>query len=190
MKLENLKTNYLAKNIIYYDVLDSTQELAREISKNNLPNGTIVIAKNQTNGKGTHGRRWESKDGKNATFTLILYPHCNIKKIENISIKIAETICKAMYEDYGVNLEIKAPNDIMLKGKKIGGILTQINTIGETVNELFIGIGFNVNQIKFSKELQGKATSLIINNISIKVTDIICTICNALEKELEILIEK
>lgn len=190
MKLENLKTTYLARNVIYYDKLDSTQDFAKKISKNNLPNGTIIITKNQTKGKGTHGRVWESTDGKNVTFTLILYPHCNIRKLNGISIKIAKSICKAMEKNYKIFLQIKKPNDIMLEGKKIGGILTEINTIGETVNELFIGIGFNVNQIEFSEELQNKATSLIINNFNIKITDIICTICNNLEKELEILIEK
>lgn len=85
-----------------------------------------------------------------------------------------------------IDLEIKPPNDLMLKGKKIGGILTEINTRGETVKELYIGIGFNVNQTKFSEELQNKVTSLKMNNIEgIKVEDVICKICNELEREVQ-----
>lgn len=187
MKLEKLHTKYIARNIKYYNILASTQTEAKNLAQGNIENGTIVITENQISGKGTHGRTWESAKGQNATFTIILYPECNIKKLENITTEIANSICFAIKKLYNINLEIKKPNDLILNGKKIGGILTEINTIGEVVKELFIGIGFNVKQTEFSSELKNKATSLHLNNVkNANVEDVVCEICN----ELEILIEK
>lgn len=187
MKLENLKTKFIARNMVYYKNIDSTQKEAKKLAKNKILNGTIIITENQTEGKGTHGRTWESNPFENATFTIILYPECNIKNLENITTQIANSICLAIKELYNIELEIKKPNDLIINGKKIGGILTEIDTIGEIVKELFIGIGFNVKQTRFSKELENSATSLYLNNVkNANVEDVICAICN----NLEILIEK
>ena len=187
IKLENLKTKFIARNIAFYKELDSTQKQAKKLANENIKNGTIVITENQTHGIGTHGRTWQSNPAENATFTIILYPNCNIKNLENITTQIAQSICMAIKALYNIDLEIKKPNDLILNGKKIGGILTEIDTIGENVNELFIGIGFNVNQTEFNEELQNTATSLHLNNVkNAKVQDVICEICN----KLEILIER
>ena len=75
---------------------------------------------------GTHGRSWLSEEGKNITFTLILYPKCSIDKLESLTIDIGKCMLDAIYKEYGCKLELKMPNDIMHNGKKIGGILTQI----------------------------------------------------------------
>ena len=91
-----------------------------------------------------------------------MYPNCDIKNLENITIVIANSIVKTIRELYGYELEIKKPNDLMLNGKKIGGILTEITTRGEVVETLLIGIGFNVNQKEMPEELQNIATSLAI----------------------------
>lgn len=125
--------------------------------------------------------------GENITFTLILYPECNIKKLDNITIKIANAICKAIKNLCNIDLEIKEPNDLIINKKKIGGILTEINTMGEIVDTLFIGIGFNVKQTIFGENITNKATSLYLNNVKdIEIEDVICAICN----ELETIIEK
>lgn len=165
MNLEKIKTAntiYLGKEIIYKEEIQSTQELAKELVKNNAKNGSLIITDSQTKGKGTKGRLWETTKGKNITMTIILKPNLKIQKLEGLTLKIAESIKQAIQELYGYNLTIKIPNDLLLNGKKICGILTQTATIGNKVNYILIGIGFDVNEENFSKELQQIATSLKI----------------------------
>lgn len=154
-----LTTQYIARNIEEYDTLESTQVKAKELV-GMVPNGTMILANYQTKGIGTHDRTWCSTENANITFTLILYPNCNIEKLEGITIRIAECIKKTLKELYDIEVKIKKPNDIILNGKKLAGILTQTSTIEEKVQYLLIGIGLNVNQEIFSDELEEIATSL------------------------------
>ena len=124
-----LKREIIGKKIIFYDEINSTQTEAKKLADNGSENGTMVLADYQIDGIGTHGRKWYSKKGDNISFTLILYPKCSIKKLENITIDIAECMTNAIYEVCSKKLDIKKPNDIVYNKKKIGGILTQIITI-------------------------------------------------------------
>ena len=120
----------------------------------------MIIAETQTNGIGTKGRAWYTGESKNIAMTIILKPNCPISTLEGLTVKIAECMQKTIRELYQINLEIKEPNDLMLNGKKICGILTEINTISERINYLLISLGFNVNEDVFSKETENLATSL------------------------------
>lgn len=155
-----LKTQIIAKEIFFFDRLESTQIKARELAEEKVANGSIVITDNQTNGIGTHDRKWYSMEGRNITFTLIIYPTCDIKDLDGITIDIAKCMTQAIYEECGHNMEIKYPNDIICNGKKLGGILTQIVTSGKKIRYLLIGIGINVNEKEFPSELRSIATSL------------------------------
>ncbi len=160
-KIKKANTKVLGKEIVYYDVLDSTQkEAKRKIRTNDITNGTIIITNYQTEGIGTKGRSWYTNSNDNITLTIVLYPNCNISKLDGLTIKIAQAIKNAIKKLYGILLEIKAPNDLLLNGKKISGILTQSSTYKGNVKYLLIGIGFNVNQTKFEKEIKSLATSL------------------------------
>lgn len=158
-KIKMAKTEYLGKNIVFYEQIESTQDKAKELV-NKVPNGTIVITDEQTSGKGTKGRVWYNEKEKNIAMTIILKPNCNISKLEGFTLKIAELLKETIYELYECNLEIKKPNDLMLNNKKICGILTESVTQKEIVKVVYIGIGFNVNTTEFSKEIEGIATSL------------------------------
>lgn len=92
--------------------------------------------------------------------TIILQPKCKIDDLKNLTIEIANCMQKIIYDLFEIRLDIKEPNDLILKGKKISGILTEINTIGEKINYLLISVGFNVNEENFSDELKDIATSL------------------------------
>ena len=142
MLLKNLKTNFLGKNAIYYKQIDSTQNRIWKLLKNeNTPNGTLVIADIQTKGIGTHDRIWYTDEENNIAFSFLIKMDCNIKKIEGITIKIAQIILDIFRNLYHIELQIKAPNDIVYNGKKLGGILTQTKVIGENVKYLVVGIG-------------------------------------------------
>ena len=92
--------------------------------------------------------------------TIILQPKCKITDLKNLTIEIANCMQKTIYDLFEIRLDIKEPNDLILNGKKISGILTEINTIGEKINYLLISIGFNVNEEFFSDDLKDIATSL------------------------------
>ena len=92
--------------------------------------------------------------------TIILKPKCKITDLKNLTIEIANCMQKTIYDLFEIRLDIKEPNDLILNGKKISGILTEINTIGEKINYLLISIGFNVNEEDFSYDLKDIATSL------------------------------
>ena len=92
--------------------------------------------------------------------TIILQPKCKITDLKNLTIEIANCMQKTIYDLFEIRLDIKEPNDLILNGKKISGILTEINTIGEKINYLLISIGFNVNEEFFLDDLKDIATSL------------------------------
>lgn len=157
MNLEKIKkanTTYIGKEIIYKEEMESTQELAKEISKEDTKNGTIVITDNQTKGKGTKDRKWFVSKGKNITMTIILKPNITVEKLEGFTLKIAECIKEAIKELYNYNLYIKKPNDLLLNNKKICGILTQTASVGNNIKYILIGIGFDTNEEIFNEELR------------------------------------
>lgn len=157
--LKKLDTKFLGKQLIILEEIDSTQSYIKERA-DELPNGLVVIAKNQTAGKGTNGRVWYTESDKNLTFSFILKPNCDIKKIEHLTVLIAEMIVATIKEMYGYDLKIKHPNDIILNNKKMGGILTESVINKDKVKQIVVGIGLDINQEKFDKELEWIATSL------------------------------
>lgn len=145
--------------ILRYEEIDSTQlEAKRLINKKEIENGTVIVAKKQTDGIGTHGRKWTDTGG--ITFTVILTPNCDLESLENITIDIAKIIIDVFKNLYDINLEIKIPNDIIYNSKKIAGILTETKVYKGKVKYLFIGIGINSNIIQIPKEIENIATSI------------------------------
>ena len=156
-KVLNTKTNY---NIEYHNKIQSTHTYAinLEISKNN--NNKIILTDEQTAGIGTKGKKWHTGNEKNIAMTIIIFPNCNIQKIENITINIAISIQKEIKEMFNVDLLLKEPNVLFLNGKKICGILVETKIAGKNVKALYISIGFNVNETSFPEEVANIATSL------------------------------
>ena len=149
MNTAKIKDSLPNMNIVYYKSISSTQKKAREIIKQDTPDDTLIITDNQTNGIGTHGRTWHSSNNNNVEMTLILYPNCNMQRIETLTIDIAKCIVATIWEMYEIKLDIKEPNDIVLNSRKLGGILTEAITYKNTVKTLLIGIGLNINQVEF-----------------------------------------
>ncbi|MCI9063926.1 MAG: biotin--[acetyl-CoA-carboxylase] ligase [Clostridia bacterium] len=148
-------------NIITFDEIDSTQlEAKRMIENGSALNGTIIVAKNQTSGLGTHGRKWVSKKDESITFSIILEPNCHIDKLNNFTLDIAKCIVEVIYKKYNIKLDIKKPNDIVFNGKKIGGILTETKVLDFNVKYVIIGIGMNTNQVVFDDKIKDIATSI------------------------------
>ncbi len=156
----SLHTNFLGKRIDYYETIDSTHLLAKRLKENEIQDGMIILADNQTAGIGTHERKWYTGKGKNLSFNILFLPNCDMEKIENITTIIAECIIKAIKKLYNIELTIKKPNDVMYRDKKIAGILTESVARGNKLKKLYIGIGINVNQTEFPGTLKNIASSL------------------------------
>lgn len=178
-----LKTKILGKNEMFFDEIDSTQIKAKQFAEEGVDNGTIVITNNQTNGIGTHDRKWYSSNGKNLIFTMIIYPKCKIDNLKTLTIDIAKIFNKSISNLYNIDLEIKKPNDIVYNKKKMGGILSQITTKGNVIKYLLIGIGFNVNQTEFNDEIKEIATSMKLEfNQEFGIKEILYNFLNDFEK--------
>lgn len=187
MQLKNLSTKYLGRNAIHYNSIDSTQnEIWRLYEKEATPNGVLVMADIQTQGKGTHGRKWYTDVANNIAFSFLIKVDCYVKKLDGLTTKIAEIITNILKEKYKIITQIKEPNDIILKNKKLGGILTQTKVIEEKVKCLVIGIGINTNQEKFAPEIENIATSIKKETgKEINSKEFIAEFCNRFEKYIE-----
>lgn len=151
----------IGHKIIHYENIDSTQlEMWRRVQQDKIENGTVILADIQTKGKGTHGRKWFTKEKNNIAFSLYIKANCEIEKLDGFTIQIAKIIVNIFKKLYNIELQIKEPNDIVYNGKKIGGILTETKLIGNIVKHIVIGIGINTNQEKFDKEINDIATSI------------------------------
>lgn len=158
-KIEQSRNKNIEKKVKHFETIDSTHKYAKRNAEK-MENGEVIIAEEQTDGIGTKGRQWHTGKGKNIAITIILKPDKNVNELKELTINIAKAIQKAIKELYNIELTIKEPNDLLLKQKKICGILTEVNSIGEKINYLLISIGFNVNETEFPIELEEIVTSL------------------------------
>ena len=175
-----------SNNFIFYNKIDSTQnEIWRLIESKTIKNKTLIMADIQTNGKGTHGRIWHTDEEKNIAFSYYIETNCKLENLEGITIEIAQILVKIFKEFYGIKLDIKKPNDIMIKDKKVGGILTESKVSSEIVKFLVIGIGINTEKMNFTDDIKNIATS-IKKEFGIKVDrkKIITNFCEEFEKTL------
>ena len=186
MQLKNLKTKFLGRNFKYYKEIDSTQnEIWRLIENENIENGQLVMAEIQTKGKGTHGRTWYTDEVSNIAFSFFIKLDCSVDRLEGITIKIAEIIIEILKTKYGVTLEIKKPNDIVYKNKKIGGILSETKIISGKVKCLVVGIGINTSKQYFTDDIIDIATSIKREfGVEVDIKEFITEFCNKFEIEI------
>ncbi len=144
------------------DVVDSTNSYAKKLAEQGELEGTLVVAERQTAGRGRRGRHWESPEGVNVFMTLILRPELHPSRISGMTLLAALALAKAIKEMFSVDVAIKWPNDVIVAGKKVCGILTEMSSEENFVHYAVVGMGINVNQQSFPEELQEKATSLFL----------------------------
>ena len=158
-----LSTKYIGKNIIHYDSIGSTNSKAKELAEMKEDHGTVIISEEQTLGRGRLGRNWVSPKHKGIWMSIILRPNINTENISQITLLGAAAVQKAIMK-MGIKTSIKWPNDIVLNGKKVCGILTEMSGEVDHINYLVMGIGINVNLEKedIPIDLEGVATSIKI----------------------------
>lgn len=159
---QGLSTRFLGRNILYCDSVPSTNNLAKELAAQGAADGTMVVAEEQTGGKGRLGRQWSSAKYKGIFFTFILYPPLIPSETNVLTLMTAVAMAEAIRNETGVAAGIKWPNDLLVNGKKICGILVELSAEMERINYMVVGVGVNVNQEEsdFPEEVRLNATSL------------------------------
>ncbi|WP_028981526.1 biotin--[acetyl-CoA-carboxylase] ligase [Sporocytophaga myxococcoides] len=152
-------TLFIGKPLIYLPSCHSTNDIAAEMVQSpNITEGTTIIANFQTAGKGQRGNSWESQEGKNLMFSIILKPSfLSPTEQFQLNITISLSVSEFLTTYLGKKIKVKWPNDIFFEDKKICGILIQNFIKSSKIETSVVGIGININQIEFS---EGKATSL------------------------------
>jgi BirA family biotin operon repressor/biotin-[acetyl-CoA-carboxylase] ligase len=148
------------RRIEWRDELDSTQRLARELARHDADEGTTVIAERQTAGRGRLGRQWHSPAGLNLYCSVVLRPPLAPAAVPCLALIAGLAVVDAVRDVAGLAGALKWPNDVLLAGRKVAGILTEMEAELERVRFVIAGIGVNVNAVAFPPELAAKATSL------------------------------
>lgn len=149
--------------LVSVETLDSTQNLARELAQQGCEDGTLVLAYEQTGGRGQFERSWDARRG-GVYFTLVLRPQKAVRHTGALSLRAARAVCTALEEQFGFKTKIKHPNDVLVwdgqskKWKKICGILIESSTEADQTQWLLVGIGVNVNNRLSSALLPQAAT--------------------------------
>ncbi|SDM44921.1 BirA family transcriptional regulator, biotin operon repressor / biotin-[acetyl-CoA-carboxylase] ligase [Bacillus sp. OK048] len=180
-----LTTKFIGKNLHYEETVESTQKIAHRLAYEQAPEGTVIIAEEQLSGRGRMDRRWHSPKYTGIWMSIILRPSIPLPKAPQLTLLTAVAIVRAIEELTGLMPEIKWPNDILLNGKKVTGILTELEAEADRINSIIIGIGINVNQTKtdFPSELEQIATSLLLEKgEKVSRADLIKGIFTNLEK--------
>ena len=157
-----MHTEWVAKEVLYFDTIDSTNIKAQELAEKGYPSGTLVVADKQESGKGRRGRSWVSPSGTGIFMTLMIKPDINPNNASMLTLVAALAVAKAITSVTGEEALIKWPNDIVVNGKKVCGILTEMNAQFDYINHFVVGIGINVHNESFPEEISQMASSLMI----------------------------
>lgn len=150
----------IGKKVYHYEVIDSTNLEAKRLCEQDAPHGSVIVARKQTAGKGRRGRTWESSKEGNLYFSLLLKPDFEVEKASMLTLVMALAVLRACEKMSGAELQIKWPNDIVAGGKKLVGILTELNLLPEGGYRVVVGVGVNVVKQDFLEELAATAVSL------------------------------
>jgi len=157
---KRLKGNVFGKQIYHFFKIDSTNRVAMDLGYTRAAEGTVVLAEEQTAGRGRSGRTWYSERGAGLYVTLLLRPKLSPAQAPLLTMLAGLSAHAAIRAQAGLTAELKWPNDLMLNGKKIGGILTEMHAEPTQVCFVIVGIGINVNQEKFATDISSAASSL------------------------------
>ncbi|HHY34565.1 MAG TPA: biotin--[acetyl-CoA-carboxylase] ligase [Firmicutes bacterium] len=148
--------------VLALEETDSTNDEARDLAEKGFPEGTLVVAKRQRRGRGRMGRRWTSPEG-GVFMSIVLRPPRHLPGLSALPLVVGYGVARALREEYDVPAMIKWPNDVLVRGRKIAGILCE-SALGQTNCWVVAGIGINATMTSqdFPQEIQGLATSLFL----------------------------
>ena len=160
---EGLETEVFGRGeIIHFREIDSTNAKAKELADQGAPEGTLVVSETQTKGRGRKGRTWFSPSEAGIYASLILRPNMPPNEAPRITFVTAVSAAETLLALTSLEVTIKWPNDILVKNKKIAGILTEISAEMDVIDYMVVGLGMNVNNQHLSDDIKEIATSILI----------------------------
>jgi BirA family transcriptional regulator, biotin operon repressor / biotin---[acetyl-CoA-carboxylase] ligase len=162
--LSRLSTRIVGRHIQVFQETGSTNDIIEKLARDGVREGAVIFAESQTKGRGRLGRRWLSPPKKGLWFSVLLCPKLRPQAATQFTIAAATALSRAIHIQTGLTPEIKWPNDILIRGRKTAGILTELNAELDSIKYLILGIGLDVNldPSDFPKDLRATATSLKI----------------------------
>jgi BirA family biotin operon repressor/biotin-[acetyl-CoA-carboxylase] ligase len=157
---KRMKGKLFGKRVYHFFKTDSTNRVAMELGYAGEPEGAVILAEEQTAGRGRSGRSWHSERGAGLYVTLLLRPRLSPVQAPLLTMLAGLSAHSAIQAQTGLSAELKWPNDILMEGKKVGGILTEMHAEPTQVRFVIVGIGINTNQEKFPGDIASVATSL------------------------------
>lgn len=160
----DLATRVIGNSIITHAEVDSTNALAKHLAETGTDEGFVIVADRQTAGRGRLGRYWESPPGVNLYCSIILRPKIPIQQAPQLTFLSAVAVAETLNEICNLGAEVKWPNDILVDGAKISGLLNEMNAETEQIHFVVLGIGINLNMLaeQFPSELNYRATSVLL----------------------------
>lgn len=190
---KHLQTERYGRTVRYLETCDSTQPIAHQLVQDGTPDGTIVVAEEQVGGKGRMSRPWVSQAYKGIWMSVILKPELSPQQAPQITLVAAVAIVQAIEEVTGLVAQIKWPNDLLINGKKVTGILTELQADPDQVKAIILGIGLNANhdQSEFPEELKSIATSLKVESgVHVNRAELVAVILKYVEQYVALYVEK
>ena len=187
-----LETEWLGHHIIHKETVSSTQKLAHIAALEGAEHGTIIIADEQIGGKGRSDRSFHSKKDEGIWMSIVLRPDILPYEAPQLTLLTATILAQVIDQYEDIQPQIKWPNDILINGKKIAGILTEMQAEQDKVLYVVIGVGINVNQKieSFPEEIQSKVTSLgIEKNGNVDMIKLIQNIIESFEEKFDLYLE-
>ncbi len=159
-----LQTQLLGNNIHFFEQIDSTQNKARELAEQGALEGTVVVCESQTKGRGRRGRNWIHIPYKSIAFSIILRPPLIPSQVMQLPLMAGVALADTIRGVFKLNCSLKWPNDLLIKDKKLAGILAEISGDSEEINYIILGIGINVNSSPqdIPNDIKDIATSIFI----------------------------
>lgn len=163
---QKLNTKTMGGQITFYDEVSSTNTIAHEFVRQGATEGTLIIAESQTAGRGRMGKKWHSPKGTGIWMSLVLKPRIPIYFTPQLTLLTAVALCRSIKRVTGTDINIKWPNDLLIGGKKVCGILLESSAEDERLKYVVCGVGVSANlqPHDFPPELQSVATSLAIES--------------------------
>ncbi len=190
---KELHTLWAGRGILVYErAMPSTNTALKDLARAGAPMGSLAWCEVQTQGKGRLGRSWDAAEGENLLHSLLLCPKLPVERAQLCTLAAAAAMAEAMESLCpGLCVGIKWPNDLVIGGRKCGGILSELSADMDGIHFIVLGMGVNVNQRAFAGELEAKATSLWLEtHRSWNRRKLLCEYLSHLEKALEALEKK
>ncbi len=180
-----LTTRELGRHVVFLPQVPSTNAIAKECARQGVHSGTVVTTDYQSEGRGRRGRDWIVEPSKDVTMSMILRPPIETRHAARFTFATALGV-HDMLSKWGIHAEIKWPNDVLVGGKKISGILLELEGAIDALDAIIVGLGVNVNTSKFGDEITQSATSLSsLLGRTVPRREVAAMLLNALEKTFD-----